>query len=191
MSTSNEIVLDDDTFDKLDAIAKARTNDTHELFKLTDGDLTSLVTFINDMGFENDSSVKKVLDALQQAHNSAQNTPAHIKPESSSITTKVAKKPPTTKAETLRFIAERTGLSQKSVNMIFVSLKSLIHRDLKPGGPGIVTIPGLVTIKLARKPMTKARKGTNPFTGEPMLFKAKAAQNIVKITPLKKLKDMV
>jgi hypothetical protein len=42
-----------------------------------------------------------------------------------------------------------------------------------------------------RKPATKARRGINPFTGEETIFKAKPARNVVKIRPLKNLKDMV
>jgi nucleoid DNA-binding protein len=41
------------------------------------------------------------------------------------------------------------------------------------------------------KPATKERQGTNPFTGEPTTFKAKPARNVVKVRPLKRLKDMV
>ncbi len=50
---------------------------------------------------------------------------------------------------------------------------------------------GLMKIKVVRKPATKARKGTNPFTGEEMMFKAKPARNVVKVLALKGLKDMV
>ena len=41
------------------------------------------------------------------------------------------------------------------------------------------------------KPRRAARKGVNPFTGEEMMFKAKPAHNIVKVRPLKSLKEMV
>jgi DNA-binding protein HU-beta len=41
------------------------------------------------------------------------------------------------------------------------------------------------------KPATKPRKGVNPFTGQEMMFKAKPARNVVRIRPLKSLKDMV
>jgi len=44
---------------------------------------------------------------------------------------------------------------------------------------------------VVRKPATEARKGVNPFTGEETIFKAKPARNVVKIRPLKNLKDMV
>ena len=39
-------------------------------------------------------------------------------------------------------------------------------------------------------PATKARKGINPFTGEQTVFKAKPARRVIKIRPLKKLKNM-
>ena len=46
-------------------------------------------------------------------------------------------------------------------------------------------------IVVQHKPATKERKGINPFTKEETIFKAKPARNVVKIRPLKKLKDMV
>ncbi len=102
-----------------------------------------------------------------------------------------AVKKPTTKAETFTYIADKTGLTKKDVGAVFDSLNTLIKRDLKRSGPGVYTVPGLMKIKVVRKPATKARKGTNPFTGEPMTFKAKPARNVVKVLALKALKDMV
>jgi nucleoid DNA-binding protein len=46
-------------------------------------------------------------------------------------------------------------------------------------------------VKVVRKPAVPARKGINPFTKEEQMFKAKPARNVVKITPLKALKDAV
>ena len=106
-------------------------------------------------------------------------------------TAKVAKKP-TTKSETLNYIAEKTDLTRKDVSAVFDSLAMLMKRDLKGrGGPGVYTVPGLMKVKVVRKPATKARKGVNPFTGEEMMFKAKPARNVVKVLPLKGLKEMV
>jgi len=102
-----------------------------------------------------------------------------------------AEKKATTKAETFTYIAEKTGLTKKDVSAVFDSLSSLIKRDIKRTGPGMYTVPGLMKVKVVRKPATKARKGVNPFTGEPMTFKAKPARNVVKVLPLKALKDMV
>jgi nucleoid DNA-binding protein len=108
-------------------------------------------------------------------------------------TTKVAAAiKPTTKSETLNHIAAETGLTRREVGAVFDSLTSLMKRDLKGRGrPGVYTVPGLMKVKVVRKPATRARKGTNPFTGEEMMFKAKPARNVVKILPLKGLKEMV
>ena len=56
-------------------------------------------------------------------------------------------------------------------------------------GPGVFIFPDIAKFHLVHKPATKSRKGTNPFTGEPMTFAAKPARNIVKIRALKKLKE--
>lgn len=99
---------------------------------------------------------------------------------------------PTTKSETLNYIAEATDLTRKDVGAVFDALSALIKRDLKGRGrPGVYTVPGLMKVKVIRKPATRARKGTNPFTGEEMMFKAKPARNVVKVLPLKGLKEMV
>jgi len=98
---------------------------------------------------------------------------------------------PTTKSEALGYIADQTGLTKKDVGAVFDSLSGLIKRDLKKNGPGVFSVPGLMKIKVVRKPATKARKGINPFTGEETVFKAKPARNVVKIGALKALKDMV
>lgn len=97
---------------------------------------------------------------------------------------------PTTKTEILNFIAEETDLKKKEVTAVFEALTKIIARDLKKG-PGVFNVPGLMKIKVVRKPAVPARKGINPFTGEEMMFKAKPARNVVKVTPLKALKDMV
>ena len=47
-----------------------------------------------------------------------------------------------------------------------------------------------VKLKRVKKPATKARKGINPFTGEPMMFKAKKASTSVRAVALKACKDM-
>ena len=52
-------------------------------------------------------------------------------------------------------------------------------------------MPGLLKMRVVKKPARKARKGTNPFTGEEMMFKAKPATKVVKVSALKGLKDMV
>ena len=70
-------------------------------------------------------------------------------------------------------------------------LSLLIERHIKKLSPGQFSLPGLMKIEVKSKPATKARKGINPFTGEETIFKAKPARKVVKIRPLKKVKDMV
>ncbi len=96
-----------------------------------------------------------------------------------------------TKSEVTGAIADETGLTKKEVSSVFEAMAGIIKKDLGRRGPGLFTVPGLMKIRIKRKPATKARKGVNPFTGEQMMFKAKPARNVVKITALKALKDMV
>ena len=100
------------------------------------------------------------------------------------------KKPPT-KSEILNSIAADTDLSRKEVASVLESLEGLISKELKPRGAGYFNLPGLLKIKVVKKPARKARKGINPFTGEEMMFKAKPASKGVKVLPLKGLKSMV
>ena len=102
-----------------------------------------------------------------------------------------AKKPPT-KSEIYRHIADDTGLTRKDVAAVFDSLSGLIKKNLGGrGGPGLFTMPGLMKMRVVKKPAVKARKGINPFTGEETMFKARPASKTVKVAALKGLKDMV
>jgi len=98
---------------------------------------------------------------------------------------------PITKTEILNSLAESTGLSKKEVSNVLESLEELIAGNLGRKGPGVFNLPGLLKVTVQHKPATKAREGINPFNGEKTIFKAKPARNVVKIRPLKKLKDMV
>jgi len=100
-------------------------------------------------------------------------------------------KKPMTKTEIMASLSEATDLTKQQVTGLFDELAKLIERNLGGEGPGVFTIPGLMKIKVARKPATEAHKGINPFTKEETVFKAKPARNVVKIIPLKGLKDMV
>jgi nucleoid DNA-binding protein len=98
---------------------------------------------------------------------------------------------PLSKSEVMATLAEKTGLPKKDVATLFDELSDLIGKQLGKRGPGLFTVPGLMKLRVIRKPATKARKGINPFTKEETIFKAKPAKNVVKISPLKSLKDMV
>ena len=98
---------------------------------------------------------------------------------------------PMTKSEVVAGIADSTGLTKKEVKAVFEAMAAQIKKSLGRSGPGAYTVPGLMKLVVQRKPATKARPGINPFTGEKTIFKAKPARNVVKVRPLKNLKDMV
>ena len=95
-----------------------------------------------------------------------------------------------TKTQIIAEIAENTELSKKQVNSVFEELEVLVERHIKKRAVGEFTLPGLMKIVTVSKKAVKARKGINPFTGEETMFKAKPATTVVKVRPLKKLKDM-
>ena len=94
-----------------------------------------------------------------------------------------------TKSETLLQISKDTGLSRKQVGTVFDSLGNVIKKSLRSNG--LFTLPGLCKMKVVKRPATKAREGTNPFTKEKMMFKAKPASKKVRVLPLKNLKGFV
>jgi nucleoid DNA-binding protein len=101
-----------------------------------------------------------------------------------------AVKKPMTKTAIVEEIAGNTGLSKKQVSSVFNEFGVVIERHIKRRSPGQFKLPGLMKIEVKKKAATKARKGINPFTGEETVFKAKPAQRVVKIRPLKALKEM-
>ena len=94
-----------------------------------------------------------------------------------------------TKSEILAQISKDTALSRKQVSEVFESLNAQIKKSLRSNS--LFTLPGLLKLKVVKKPATKAREGTNPFTGEKMVFKAKPASKKVRALPLKNLKGFV
>ena len=98
---------------------------------------------------------------------------------------------PRTKSEVYSALAETAGLTRKDVSAVFDGLQTLIKKDIARG-PGAFVLPGLMKIVVQRKPATKAKTVANPFKpGEMMTVKAKPARKVVKVRPLKNLKDMV
>lgn len=87
-------------------------------------------------------------------------------------------------------IASDTELTRKQVSAVLESLSDVIEAHVKKNAVGEFVLPGLLKISTVRKPAVKARKGINPFTKEEVMFKAKPATTVVKVRPLKKLKDM-
>jgi len=97
-----------------------------------------------------------------------------------------------TKTGIYQELSTASKLTKKEVGLVFDALSNLIKRELGKKGPGEFTLPGLLKLKLIKKPATKAGKRPNPFKpGEMMDVKAKPARNIVKPRTLKSLADAV
>jgi len=95
------------------------------------------------------------------------------------------------KSEIYSTISELVGITRQQVAGVFHVLSSIIKSDLSKGGAGVSSVPGLARIRMTRKPATKERQGINPFTKEPTVFKARPARNVVRLRPLRGLKEML
>lgn len=97
-----------------------------------------------------------------------------------------------TKTAVLNCIAEKSGLNKKDVALVLDALAASIGEVISDGETPY-TIPGLCKVVPQIKPATEARFGVpNPFRpGETMDVAAKPERKVVKVRPLKGLKDMV
>merc|ERR1712183_1148941 len=86
-------------------------------------------------------------------------------------------------------VAETTGLKAKEVKAVVEGLVAVASEELKKNGS--FKLAGALNLKLKKKPATPARKGVNPFTKEPCVFKAKPASKTVGALPMKKFKEMI
>ena len=95
------------------------------------------------------------------------------------------------KSELIQKIAEQhsNGLTRKDIKEVVKSLASIGYKELKKTGAFFV--PGFAKFVVIKKPATKARKGINPFTKEPTIFKAKPARKVIRARPVKAVKDAV
>jgi DNA-binding protein HU-beta len=94
-----------------------------------------------------------------------------------------------TKSQLVAKIAELQKLAKKDVKAMMEALTQVGHKELKKNG--VFVVPGFAKFIVVKKPATKARMGTNPFTGQEMMFKAKPARKIVRARPVKAAKMAV
>lgn len=99
-------------------------------------------------------------------------------------------KGPLSKSALIQTLADKSDkLSRKDVKTMLETIVTIGHNELKKNG--LFVLPGLVRLTVVKKPATKARKGVNPFTGEPTVFKAKPARKVIKARPVKAAKDAI
>merc|ERR1712166_820380 len=94
-----------------------------------------------------------------------------------------------TQSGALQSVADKCGLKAKDAKAVVEALMGVAVSELKKSGS--FKLGGMLNMKLKNKPAKKARKGINPFTKEPCVFKAKPASKTVRVLPLAKLKAML
>jgi nucleoid DNA-binding protein len=95
------------------------------------------------------------------------------------------------KSQFVTTLAEKSGINKKQASSVLDTINAMVAQQLGKGGPGEVLIPGLLKLVIVNKPATNQHEGVNPFTKEPMTYKAKAARKVIKVRPLKALKDAI
>ena len=95
------------------------------------------------------------------------------------------------KAELIQAIAEEHAdkLTLKDVKGVLESLTTIGHKQLRKSG--VFLLPGFAKFRVIKKPATKAHEGINPFTKEPMMFKAKIARKVLRARPVKAGRDAI
>merc|ERR1711966_569284 len=94
-----------------------------------------------------------------------------------------------TASATYASVAETTGLKSKDVKGIVEGYLGVAASEIKRNGS--FKLAGMLKLKLKKKPARPARKGVNPFTKEPCVFKAKPASKTIKVIAMKKIKEAV
>lgn len=93
------------------------------------------------------------------------------------------------KSEIIQKIAELlpNKMTRDDIKGVMDALVDVGRAELKQTGAFLV--PGFAKFEVTEKPPTEAREGVNPFTKEPMVFKAKPVSKVIRARPIKALKD--
>jgi len=76
-----------------------------------------------------------------------------------------------TQSAVIASVAETNGLKNKQVKGVIEALFAVAAGEVKKNGN--FKCAGMLNLKLKKKPASPAKKGINPFTKEPCVFKAK------------------
>jgi nucleoid DNA-binding protein len=97
---------------------------------------------------------------------------------------------PKTKSALVADLAEKTGITKKQAGEVLTALVDMVVAEVGSKGPGKLVIPGLCRVTVTHKPAQPGgEKKINRLTGQEYITKPKAAQNVVKLRPVKALKD--
>jgi len=89
-----------------------------------------------------------------------------------------------------KIVAQHSNkMVREDVNAVIETLAAIGYKELNKSGAFV--LPGFAKFVVIKKPATKERSGINPFTKEPMIFKAKPARKVVRARPVKAVKAAV
>merc|ERR1712028_241505 len=131
----------------------------------------------------------KAMKKAMKAKKAAAPAPKAMKAMKKAMKAMKAKGGPMTQSAVFHKVAETTGLKAKDTKAVVDTLMAVAASEVKKSGS--FKLAGMLNLKLKQKPARAARKGVNPFTKEPCVFKAKPASKTVRVYPMKKLKEML
>merc|ERR1711865_849215 len=131
----------------------------------------------------------KAMKKAMKAKKAAAPAPKAMKAMKKAMKAMKAKGGAMTQSAVFHKVAETTGLKAKDTKAVVDTLMAVAAAEVKKSGS--FKLAGMLNLKLKQKPARKARKGVNPFTKEPCVFKAKPASKTVRVYPMKKLKEML
>lgn len=100
---------------------------------------------------------------------------------------------PKTKAQMAKAIEAKTNIRSRDVNEVLDALADVVMEDLSDGGPGSVTLAGLIKVDIVAQTARPEREGRNPATGETITIAARPAidRGKVRVRALKRLRDVL
>jgi nucleoid DNA-binding protein len=103
---------------------------------------------------------------------------------------KAAAKKAMTKSQFVAHLAEKSGITKKQVDTVLDEIIEVIKSQVGSKGPGKFVLPGLCRVTVTKKPAVKGgEKKINRLTGAEYVTKDKPASTVVKLRPVKALKD--
>ena len=96
-----------------------------------------------------------------------------------------------TKSGLITALADKIGeeVSRKHVKALIEGLTDILTAELKKNE--VFVLPNVAKFVVAKRESRPEREGTNPFTGEKITIKARPATKVVKVRPVKALKDEI
>jgi nucleoid DNA-binding protein len=103
---------------------------------------------------------------------------------------KPAGKKTMTKSAFVAHLADKAQISKKQVDAVLNEVIEVIKGQVSTKGPGKFVFPGLCRVTVTHKPAQPGgEKKINRLTGAEYITKPKPAHNVVKLRPVKALKD--